>query len=391
MFVGALAVLLITLGLGQLVSTYLRLRGVSLTGSSRFVGYSLALLLVTVGGLILPGDWTTLWLVPLAGVLTVLLLLWGGSVIAPPPDPNRLFRPGHSAHADCQRVEIPDGEHLMPGFLLYPPDPPALLGTTKNPCSEDPADRQARKLGPTVLIVPGAGDTKISFKWRLVEALLAAGLTVLTIDPPGHGDYRRRPMAFPDCLSAIPAAIAFLQGQPGLTHIGLLGISLGGALTLRSLAAMVAKTSQSNSPVAALVVIATPTHLNYSRSLFYQELWGTIFGGPSLSLLREMSFKQVRQSWYTGGYRSRHTTTELITRLNPLKSIEKLAGIPTLLVYSRRDRVSPPSMAVAMQRAAPWATEINSRQASHVMLTLIPEINRQIAGWLKAQLHVSNG
>ena len=98
----ALSVFLITVGLGQLSSTVWGLRGASLVGANRLAGYVLGVLLLAVGALILPGSWSVLGWTFLTGPLTVILLLLGGSFIAPPPHPNRLFEPEHPAHGECR-------------------------------------------------------------------------------------------------------------------------------------------------------------------------------------------------------------------------------------------------------------------------------------------------
>lgn len=365
---GAIAVYLITLGLGQLAATHWGLRGVSLVGPSRWVGYVVGLGLLVSGALILPQTAFVLLWTPLMGLLALLVLLLGGSFIAPVPHPNILFSPEHPAHSGCQSVQIPNGDELIPGLLLTPPQSSA---------------KGKKGDGAAVCIVPGAGDTKISFKWRLVHTLLAEGLTVLTIDPPGHGDYRYRPLVYPDCLATIPAAIQFLREQPGINSVGLVGISLGGAISLNALAEQ-AKLGQNL--VDALVIFATPTRLDYSRALFYREMWSTFYRAPVLSLLKETTARQVWDSWHTGGYRSRHNATKLFELLNPQKNITSLKTTPILLVYSRRDLVAPLDQAQAMRQAAPHARYIESKKASHVMLTLIPEVNRQVARWLREQL-----
>jgi pimeloyl-ACP methyl ester carboxylesterase len=155
---------------------------------------------------------------------------------------------------------------------------------------------------------------------------------------------------------------------------------LGGALSIGSLA------EARVNPVDALVVIGTPVRLNYSRTLFYREMWRTYFGSPSLGLLREMTAWQVRQSWRNMGYRSQHTIAEMFALLRPLEGIRQLKDVPLLLVYSRRDGVAPPEHAGALRGAAPHAELVESKKASHVMLTLIPEINSKIAGWLRETL-----
>ena len=202
---GAIAVLLIILGLGQLSATYNQLRGLSLVGPHPVLGTTVGILLLATGLLSLPATWLVLgWVLPM-GIVALGLMILGGSFIWPPRHPDHLVA---AAPVDHRVVEIPDGaQSPIPGVLLTPPN----------------------ALGPAVCIVPGAGDTKLNFKWRLIKKLLAAGLTVLSIDPPGHGDYRGRVMAYPDCLSVLPAALTFLNAQAKVTSVGVIGVSLGGA------------------------------------------------------------------------------------------------------------------------------------------------------------------
>ena len=366
---GFLAVFFITLGLGQLISTGMGLRGAALVNSSRLLGYGVGLFLVVVGGLILPQAWPVLWWTLLAGPLTVLLLLWGSAYIDPPPHPNHFFAPTHPAHGGCQAVNIPDGNDRIPGFLLSPP---------KNSLTfERKVDR------PAVCIIHGAGAHKTFFLWSLAQALLAQGLAVLIIDLPGHGDYRHRLLAYPDCLSVTSAALQFLRQQPGVSRVGLIGISMGGALVLNSLA----ENSTARANTDAVAIIEMPVRLLHTRQqLFYRELWRTLTGPVLSSLLREASVKQAWQIWHSGGRRSQHTLDELFALFDPLKHIARLSDLPLLLVYSRADTVAPPEMAAALRQAAPQADFIEEKKASHVLLTLTPKINRQIATWLWQQL-----
>jgi len=376
-----LSVFLITLGLGQIISTGKGWRAASLIGPSRPAGLGLGILLLIIGSLNLPLTWYALWWPLLTGPLALGLLLLGGSFIFPPPNSSLLFSPHHPAHAGCQHVQIPDGDHLMPGFLLVP----HRLETSEPWFHRSCGLERGIKQGLAVCVVPGAGDHKSSFKWRLVQALLSERLTVLTIDTPGHGEYRQRPMRFPDCLSAVPAAIRFLQDQPGITHIGVAGISLGGALAARSVVENWPDKGNPCRQPEALVVLETPVQLNYNRPLFIREAWRAC-RAPVLSLLQEISAKQMIRSWKTGGYRSPHSTAELIALLDPVTTMGCLKETPLLLVYSERDPIAPLAAARAMGQAAPQADLLMSNKASHVTLTLLPEINRQVACWLREQL-----
>jgi pimeloyl-ACP methyl ester carboxylesterase len=209
---------------------------------------------------------------------------------------------------------------------------------------------------------------------------------VLTIDLPGHGDYRQRPLVYPDCLSAIPAALRFLRAQPGLEQVGLVGISLGSALAMASLAQYPDLPGLQGRPVDALAALETPVALKYSRGLRYGEMWHA-YRAPVLSLWREVSARQLRQSWFTGGYTSRHkNTAEVIELLNPLENIAHLGQMPILLVHGVRDSIAPAAAGRALQQAAPQATLLEVKGASHVTLTLMMEANRQIARWVRERL-----
>jgi pimeloyl-ACP methyl ester carboxylesterase len=354
----ALALFLVMLGAGQLIVVFGRLYGVSLVGSHRWLGSGVGVGLLLSGLLLLTPSWWLLALLPPAIILAVTVLVFGGSFIAPIAPPETLFTAEHPAHGGCRPVKIPDGKFEGPGLLLRPPT-------------------AAGDLYAAVCIVPGAGDTKTFFKWRLVEALLATGLTVLVIDPPGHGDYRQRPMDYPDCLSAVPAAVKYLSGLPGIDAVGVIGVSLGGALALAG---------HGDLPVRALVVAGTPVVLNYSRRVFYHEALHTVFSRAGLSVLREMTVKQVHNMWNSGGYTGRHRTAELFELLRPAENIRRLGRLPLLLVYSPLDRIAPPSQSEQLRQAAPHAEYFETPAVSHVLLTLTPAVNRRMAAWLVAQL-----
>lgn len=335
------------------------------------MGYVVSVTLLLYGGysLIITNQvswWYGLSFVLLISPLTIALSLVSGSFILPPPHPNALFEPQHPAHAGCRSVDIADGEQAMPSYLLKP----------------------LRPNGGAVCIVPGAGDNKIGFKWRLVRRLLAAGLHVLVIDPPGHGDYRHNPMRYPDCLSTIQAALRFLHEQPHIQRIGLIGISLGGALSLKALSQAEAEANLGSTPIKleALVIIATTDQLMFNQRLLYREIWHA-FRAPVLSLLQEISVLQMRQSWLAGGFRSHHSLAELFRLFDPVTSLSSLpTAWPTLLVYGERDVIAPPNVGRIMQQQHAQAELRIIKKASHVTLTLIETATETIASWLAEKL-----
>lgn len=366
----AAAIFLITLGLAQLGASRWDLRGASLTGSHRWAGVGLGLLLMGVGWLWLPmpahpATWAALlWVVPSVAAAMALLLL-GGSFIDPPEHPDSIFAPTHPQHGGCARFTIPTGDDDQTGI------PAVLLKPLPH-----------KTTSAAVCLLHGAGDTKTGFKWRLVRALLTEGLTVLSIDLPGHGDYRHHPLRYPDCLSALPAAVEFLRNQAGIDRVGLLGISLGGAMALKWLA-------RPGETVDALAVIAAPLSLNYSPALRRREARHA-FTAPVGSIFREISVRQLRQSWQQGGYVSTLNTATLINLLNPLESIGRInKKIPVALVYSHGDSISPPGFGTALQKVAPQAELFVFKKLSHVTLILSPAVNQTISRWLAHTLRAT--
>lgn len=361
------AAFFITLGVGQLIGTYWRLSGVSLVGSNRWTGYTLALLLIGVGAVFLPNTpAVVLWVLLIAPLVFVILAV-GGSLIFPPTPMDALFEPTHPAHSGCRRIQIDDGEHQIPGFLLTPPD-------------------YVADSGGAVCLFHGLGDTKNAFKWRLVRSFLDHGLSVLTIDLPGHGEQLERPLAYPDALSSVSASLRYLHNQAGFQSVGVIGISLGGALAINALA----QQKELLNFVTSVVVIGTPVKVRYTDALYYKEVWNTYFGTPVLSLLRETSVKQIWDKWEPGMFNIEQSIDELFDLLDPLRNIEKLRQVPILLIYSRLDSVAPLSHGTQMQQAVPHATLVKLNHVSHVMLTLLPRINDKIARWSRRSVSAPN-
>jgi pimeloyl-ACP methyl ester carboxylesterase len=358
-----ISVLLVTLGVGQLFSGVMGWRTVSLVGSLRWLGWGVGGGLLGWGGwgvIAYHGSvvWPWLWLL-LALPLTWLTLFSLGSLITPPPHPDTFFQADHPQHGGCQRLDILDGATIIPALLIRP-----------LPEKHTPA---------AVCVIHGSGDSKTGFKWRLVRSLLAEGLTVLTIDLPGHGENRTQALAYPESLSALTAAFDFLRQHPALERVGMIGISLGGAMLLNA----VAKGLFTPDTIA---ILETPTQVRFTPRLMRQELW-RLLNAPVMSLFQEMSAWQLWQSWSQGAIRSKHSTDEIFDLLDPLASIAQLdPATPLLLVYSQHDPIAPLPQGQALQAAAPHAHLFSERKASHTTLTLIPTINQRVARWLRRQL-----
>jgi pimeloyl-ACP methyl ester carboxylesterase len=229
-----------------------------------------------------------------------------------------------------------------------------------------------------VCLVHGSGDNKTAFKWRLIGALLKRGLKVLTVDLAGHGE-NRTSQCWPDCTAEIPAALAWLRTQPGIQHVGLLGISMGGALSAHAAAA---------ARPDALALCETPISFHFTRAMVWREIWHAL-RSPVLDLLRETTAWQIRRTWDAGRADREIALADLIHRLDVPGQVARLA-CPLHLVYGQRDAIAPPEHGRRLQQAAsvPCCLTIVPG-ASHVTLTLMSQTTHTLAEWFVQQLAMS--
>ena len=344
---------LLILGLVQLAAARTNLRGLSLTGGRRGLGYLAGAALLVGGMLLLPGTlWVLFFAIP-ASALALACLATVGSITGRHLDTARFLRPGDWPEADCQAVRIPNGERLIPGLLLTPPD----------------------ASGAAVCLIHGSGDTKSAFKWRLIRSLLGRMLTVLTIDLAGHGE-NQTPQRWPDCTSEIPAALEWLRDQPGVRRVGLLGISMGGALSAH--AAVIASPD-------ALTLCETPITFQFTRTMVRREMWH-LLRSPILDLMGEITAWQIWRTWRVERGRREIALSELIDRIDVPNQVAQLA-CPLHLVYGQRDHIAPPDHGQRLHQAATAPSKLTVvPRASHLALILMPETNRAIADWLTDHL-----
>ena len=339
---------LLMLGLMQLVAAHLGLRGVSLTGSGRWPGYLVACALVVTGIVAAPH---TLWifaaLLP-ASLLALICLVGIGSWLGRNLDPARFLRPGEWPEGHCEAVRIPHGGGSIPGLLITPP----------------------AATGGAVCLLHGSGDSKTAFKWRLIRELLSRGLIVLTIDLAGHGE-NEAPQRWPDCTAEIPAALAWLRARPGVQRVGLLGISMGGAL-----GAQAAVAANPN----AVALCETPISLKYTPALVRREAWHTL-RSPVLGLLRETTAWQIHQTWTIKQGRREIGIEHLIRLLDVPGQVARLT-CPVLFVYAQRDDVAPPDHGRRLSQVATAPSRfVLVSGASHLTLILLPQAIQAIADW----------
>ncbi len=343
-----LASFLLMLGLMQLVAAHLNLRGVSLTGSRRWAGYLAAGALLLAGAWAAPpSPWVFATLLP-AGLLALICLVGTGSWLGRTLDPARFLHPGEWPEGRCEAVGIPHGTGSIPGLFITPP----------------------AATGGAVCLLHGSGDSKTAFKWRLIGELLKRGLTVLTIDLAGHGE-NEAPQRWPECTAEIPAALAWLRAQPGVRRVGLLGISMGGALGAQAAVA---------ANLDAVALCETPISLEYSPAMVRREAWHTL-RSPVLGLLGEVTAWQIRQIWTIKQGRREIGIVDLIRRLDVPGQVSRLT-CPVLFVYAQRDDIAPPDHGRQLSRLATGPSRfVLVPGASHLTLILLPQAIQAIADW----------
>jgi pimeloyl-ACP methyl ester carboxylesterase len=348
-----LAPFLLILGLLQLVASYKGLPGASLTGRFRWLGYLLGGILFVGGAFLLPGTFWVLILVLPASLLALGFLVAAGSLAGRNLDPARFLRPGDWPEGRCRAVSIPNRERLIPGLLITPPDP----------------------TGAAVCLVHGSGDNKTAFKWRLIGALLSRGLTVLTIDLAGHGE-NQSPQRWPDCTAEIPVALAWLREQPNVKSVGLLGISMGGALGTHAAVA---------AGPDALAMCETPISFHFTRSMVWREAWNTLHS-PVLDLMRETTAWHIWRIWRAGRVDREVPLSELIRRLDVPGQVSRLQ-CPLHLVYGQRDNIAPPDHGRRLHQAATGPCQLTIVPgASHLTLILLPHTTRTLVDWFARHL-----
>ena len=348
-----LSTFMLILGLLQLVVARTNLRGLSLAGHRRRLGYLTGTALLVGGTLLLPGTPWVFFLVLPASALALACLATVGSLTGRHLDTARFLRPGDWPEGHCQAVRIPNGERVIPGLLITPPAPS----------------------GAVVCLIHGSGDTKSAFKWRLIRSLLDRRLTVLTIDLAGHGK-NQTPQRWPDCTTEIPAALEWLRDQPGVTRVGLLGISMGGTLS--------AQAAVGASP-DALTLCETPITFQFTRTTVRREVWH-LLRSPILDLMGEITAWQIWRTWRVQPGRREIALAELIDRLDVANQVARLT-CPVHLVYGQRDHIAPPDHGQRLHQAATAPSQLTIvPRASHLALILMPETNHAIADWFADHL-----
>ncbi|MCX7789102.1 MAG: lysophospholipase, partial [Chloroflexaceae bacterium] len=276
-------------------------------------------------------------------------------------DPKRALLPGTHPGYSVTRVDVPAAHGPVPALHIVPSG-----GATAAVC-----------------VAHGSGCDKTFYAWRLVEELTGRGLAALLIDLDGHGE-SPRPQSFPEIIACVGGPARWLREQ--YPRVGLLGMSLGGAVTARAVA--------DGAPCDALALWAVPPRLRMSMAEYRraQIIEALRLARPHLlHLFRDGSPYHVVRAWQTSGIRARIGTWDLFDALDVLGSLRRIAARaerpPLLLIYAGRDGVLPAGAADEVRAAtAGWGEFHLVRGASHVSVAIELATLRRTGAWFAARL-----
>jgi len=351
-----LGALLAWLGILQGYCIWQNLDGLSLTGRNRVGGRALALMLAASGVVLIALGLPIALLFLGPALLPALALLLGLGWLL-----NRQLPPLAGIPADddpwtAEPVAFQDAIGRAGGLFL----------------------RAHRPNGATVCWVHGVGDNCQTYKWVILRALTARGINVLTFDLPGHGA-RRDLFSLPGGLGSVPAALAYLRRCPDVDpeRIGLLGVSLGGMLSIRALAA--------GEHVRAAALLQVPCALRMSRRLWWREALSAI-SLPSLNVFGRCSPRELYRTWTPHSDFVPDMET-VINALHPDEHIGHIPPLPMLLLYGERDPIAPVEHGLRLyERANHPKTFRTIRAASHVSLIFMRETAEVVGAWFAEHL-----
>lgn len=234
--------------------------------------------------------------------------------------------------------------------------------------------------GRWVLLICGAGDNRFAFKHILITELMRFGMSVLSIDPPGHGDHMHVPTTFDSVQHAARAASDWIFARPEVRAVGAIGISFGGC--------QAAWLTAHDTRIAALATIAAPVTLEpVTESRRWREGLQLLLP-RNVGLLRRSSPRQILAEWFSmRGAIFGESLYEMIERFDMLRTIAAVGARPTLVVHGSADVAVPVTNAHQLFAAANEDKSLQiARQASHITVILHTREMRQLAAWFEERL-----
>ncbi len=238
--------------------------------------------------------------------------------------------------------------------------------------------------GAVALLICGAGDNRHAFKWLLFRRLLERNIAVLTVDPPGHGEFNAVPCTLDNVRRAACSAMDWLCDQPGVRCVGAIGISFGGN--------QVVDLAVRDERVAAVITISTPVKLPpVTRMTIVRESLGLVCMPRNLALLRYQSLPKMWAEWRSmNGAWFGESLYDMIARFDTLNAVRAIGPRPKLFVHGKCDVAVPPINARLMYEAAePERELLLVPQATHLSVILFDKEMTQMADWLAAKLVTS--
>ncbi len=297
---------------------------------------------------------------------------------------ERWLSPAEGAAYTVQQVGIPVAGLTLPprvaaAWQLVLEHAAALRERAET--AQQPATwmKPARWSGAAALLICGAGDNRHAFKWLLFEKLIERGIAVLTVDPPGHGDFQFVPCTTHNVRSAARAASDWLHAQAGVTRTAAIGVSFGGA--------QVADLAAGDGRFAAVALISTPVSLPaVTRGTVAREGAG-LFLPRNLGLLRHQPMRAMWAEWKSmKGVWLGDGLYGMIEQLDVLGAVQKIHR-PLAVVHGRLDVAVPPSNARRIQAAAQCdCSMIWCSQGTHLSVVLHDKEMSALADWAKARL-----
>ncbi|MCX6018763.1 MAG: alpha/beta fold hydrolase [Chloroflexi bacterium] len=278
---------------------------------------------------------------------------------------QQLLNPAHPAYYLVRHESIPVTE------LTGTPGSQHIPATSFIPFKPD---------GRWVLLICGAGDNRLAFKHVLIPELTRRGLSVLSIDPPGHGDWMHMPTTLHNVQRTARTAADWLFTKPDTRGVGAVGISFGGC--------QAAWLTAQDARISALTTIASPVALEPVTELRRWREGLKLLLPRNIGLLRRSSPRQIMAEWFSmRGANFGESLYDMIVRFEMLRAIEAVGERPTLFVHGTADVAVPMQNAQLLYDAArSEKTLLLAPQASHITVILHLREMRMIADWLDRKI-----
>lgn len=247
-----------------------------------------------------------------------------------------------------------------------------------------------------VLVAHGAGNDAVFPLMELFRALLREGYEVFSFDVDGHGCGSTTAFA-PDAVRTSVAAAADAAQRDGAElPLHVLGHSLGGSLVLDALA------SGALDRAASAVVLSAPTSVELGFRTVVSELagffrlatlaqrehygaWGLV---PAFGPVKRRAYPFRRADAAPGAWSYVAAVRAL---LDEMRLEERVGGIrvPTLLVYSRADRLVGHAQGEGLvARMMPVGRLLSLERATHYGVPFDPRAVEAAVGWMNAHTAV---